>query len=150
MLEPVIAIADLTFPEQLVVWALRHWMADRDYWPCVAGEFRRLCHGESGQIAAASFAQAAMLIAEDARRDLRSNPLHCEVVGDDEEDILALIAACQVRDDRTAAWLADRLVSPRAAETLLERLAEFAAAIQAGVGPMVRRRARHTPDSTVH
>jgi hypothetical protein len=116
----------------------------------VAGEFRRLCHGEAGQIAAESFAQAVMLIDEQPLGGPRCNPLHCEVVGPDEEDILALIAACQIGDRRTATWLAERLVTPLLSHRLLERVGEFAAALETGLGPMVQRRVRYAPQSTVH
>ena len=49
-------IAALTFPEQLILWALRQWTTSRDSWPCVEREFRRVCRGAAGVIAARAMA----------------------------------------------------------------------------------------------
>lgn len=145
-----LCIAQLSFPEQLIVWGIRQWAGGRENWSCVEGEFRRACRGASGVIAAQALADIVGLLAACARRPLHCWPLERGEVSGDEAAIVALVAASQA-NDRFAAEAAARALMPDCmAATLLESVAVLGAALAAAGRELPPRYALPAPGTTVH
>lgn len=145
-----LCIAQLSFPEQLIVWGVRQWAGGRENWPCVEREFRRACRGAAGVIAARALGDLVGLLAASARRPLHCLSLACGQVSPDEFAILALVAASQANDRMTAQSGARALLPECMAPVLLESVAVLGAALAAADRDLPPRYALPAPGTTVH
>jgi hypothetical protein len=145
-----LSVASLAFPEQLVVWALRQWTTSRDSWPCVEREFRRVCRGAAGMVAARALAESVGLIAARSRRQVHCHSLACRQVSADEAAILALIAASQACDRTTAEAQARELMPDSLVPVLLESIAILGAALAAADRSLPPRYAMPGDGVTIH
>lgn len=145
-----LSVASLAFPEQLVVWALRQWTTSRESWPCIEREFRRVCRGAAGLIAAQAMAETVGLIAARSHRRVECHPLACRQVSADEAGILALIAASQICDRYTAEAQARTLVPDKLVLVLLESIAVLGAALAAADRALPPRYAMPRDGTTIH
>lgn len=145
-----LCIAQLSFPEQLIVWAIRQWANGRENWLCVEREFRRACHGASGVIAARALGDLVGLLAASARRPLHCMPLERTEVSADEAAIVALIAASQANDRFAAEDAARDLMPACMAKVLLESVAVLGAALAAAGRELPPRYALPQPGATLH
>ncbi len=145
-----ICVAALSFPEQLLVWAIRQWTGGRDNWPCVEQEFRRVCQGAAGLIAATALAQTVALIAASARRPVHCHPLNCDAVSPDEAALLALVAASQVCDRSSATAYAADFMPDCMVPLLLENVAVLGAALAAADRALPPRYAMPEAGTTIH
>ncbi len=143
-------VAALTFPEQLLVWALRQWMAGRENWPTVEREFRRACPGAAGIIAANALADTLGLIAASARRPVTCFPLCARSIAADEEAVIALVAAAQVHDRRQAEAQAHDLMPACMVPVLLESADVLGAALAAADRRLPPRYAFAPAGTTLH
>lgn len=124
-------IAALSFPEQLLVWAVRQWLSGRQNWPAIEREFRRACPGAAGIVAANALADTLGLIAASARRPVTCFPLCARFIAADEESLIALVAAAQSRDRREAEARARDLMPSSMVQMLLENVDVLGAALAA-------------------
>jgi hypothetical protein len=145
-----LCVAALSFPEQLLVWGLRQWMAGRENWPSVEREFRRACPGAAGIIAATALADTIGLLAASARRPVTCFPLCARAIAADEEVLIALIAAAQVHDRRHAEARAHDLMPACMVPVLLESANVLGAALAAADRRLPPRYAMAPPGTTVH
>ncbi len=145
-----LSVASLAFSEQLVVWALRQWTTSRESWPCVEREFRRVCRGAAGVIAAQAMAETVGLIAARSHRQVECHSLACRRVSADEAGILTLIAASQIYDRHTAEARARELVPDRLVPVLPESIAVLGAALAAADRSLPPRYAMPGSGTTIH
>jgi hypothetical protein len=145
-----LCIAQLSFPEQLLVWAIRQWAGGRENWPGIECEFRRACRGASGVIAARALGDMVGLLAASARRPLRCLPLDRPEVSGDEAAIIALVAASQANDRWAAESGARDLMAACMAPVLLESVAVLGAALAAAGRDLPARYALPAPGTTRH
>jgi hypothetical protein len=143
-------IAALTFPEQLILWALRQWTTSRDSWPCVEREFRRVCRGAAGVIAAQAMAESVGLIGARSHRQVHCHSLDCRQVSADEAAFLALVAASQACDRYTAEAQARELMPDSLVPVLLESIAILGAALAAADRSLPPRYAMPGDGTTIH
>jgi hypothetical protein len=147
---PESGIAALTFPEQLILWALRQWTTSRESWPCVEREFRRACRGAAGVIAAQALAESIGLIGARSRRQVQCHALACRQVSADEAAFLSLIAASQACDRYTAETQARDLMPDSLVPLLLENIAVLGAALAAADRSLPPRYALPGDGVTIH
>ena len=146
----LLCVAALSFPEQLLVWGVRQWMAGRDNWPCVEREFRRACPGAAGLIAASALADTLGLIAASARRPVTCYPLCARAIAADEETLIALVAAVQIHDRREAEAQAHDLMPACMVPVLLESAEVLGSALAAADRRLPPRHAFAPAGATLH
>jgi len=147
---PRLCVSALSFPEQLLVWSLRQWMAGRENWPSVEREFRRACPGAAGLVAVQALADTIGLIAASARRPVTCFPLCSRDIADDEEAVIALVAAAQVNDRHHAEARARDLMPACMVPVLLESTDVLGAALAAADRRLPPRYALAPAGTTLH
>ncbi len=143
-------ISELSFPEQLLIWGIRRWMAGRENWPGVEHAFRRYCRGANGLIAAAALADTVGVIAASARRPVNCFTLDCCRVSSDEMTILALIAASQAHDRHHAEAQARDLMPDCMIRILMDSAAILGSALANAQRPLPPRYAYPSDGATLH
>ncbi|HEX6979660.1 MAG TPA: hypothetical protein VF342_10195 [Alphaproteobacteria bacterium] len=113
-------IAQLTFPEQLVLWSIRTWAETPGDAVLIHREMIRACGATSGSLAFAMLRCLLSMLARGGCRPTHCHRLACRVVGADEQAILGLIAASQADDRRYAEAQASQLVMPALRKPFLE------------------------------
>lgn len=129
---PCLQVSQLTFPEQLVVWALRTWVEAPERAPCIHREFIRACGAAAGSTAFAMLRALLTVLTRAPLRPLHCHRLACASVAPDERAILGLIAAGQRCDARHLAHAAAGLVAPGMQRAALEAAVLLAAALEQG------------------
>ena len=145
-----LCVAQLSLPEQMIVWGMRQWACGRESWPRVEHEFRRVCRGASGLIAARALGVMIGLLAASARRPLQCCSLDRSEVSSDEAAIVALVAASQANDRRSAERGARDLMPECMAPVLLESVAVLGAALAAAGRELPPRYAQRPAGTTLH
>jgi hypothetical protein len=101
------SVADLTFSEQLVVWAMRRWLHERveageqpglSLSHCIEEPLVTACGLEQGERAAVGIAAFMTLLCASSRQARRLHRLECTGVSVDECLFLSIIAALQAGD----------------------------------------------------
>lgn len=101
------SVADLTFPEQLVVWAMRRWLHERvetgeqpglSLSHCIEEPLVTACGVEQGERAAVGIAAFMTLLCAASRQPRRLHRLECAGVSVDECLFLSILAALQAGD----------------------------------------------------
>lgn len=126
-------IWQLSFPEQMLVWAMRRWRQGHESWAAAQAD---LAGGLSErEVAIFARALASVLLTLDVARltPQRSVPLYCRRVSPDEEDVLAVIRYLHNRMDAAAREVLGRHLPPSARRLALSD-AETAARSMAGWG----------------
>lgn len=85
-------VSDLTFPEQLVVWAFRQWGEDPRNWCVVEQEFRLRCKRLNAMVALNGLSGLISVLSRRARRTLWFHRVWCPGVSADERTLLTLVA----------------------------------------------------------
>ena len=145
-----LTVADLTFPEQLVLWALRHWREEETDWTKVEREFGRACGPAAARIALDALTEMLRAMEAGACRSMQCHKLCCSGVSPDEQAVLALLAAGQADDGVGARRVALSMAPPCQCAKLLELAAIAGAAMDLGVGPLPARYAMRRQGETVH
>jgi hypothetical protein len=127
----MLQIGDLTYGEQLVLWAARRWLTDRADWARVAEEFALALGCARARAALDALEEILLTLHGGARRTIFLHRLDCCRVSADEHAVLSALAALQDgRAPRAAAllhWLLPTCAVPGAAAAAL-RVAEALAA----------------------
>jgi hypothetical protein len=145
-----LTVADLTFPEQMVLWAVRHWRAGGGDWRKVEREFQRACGPAAARIALDALDRMLGAIEQGACHGLDCHALCCGGVSPDEQCVLALLAAGQADDGIGAKHAALSVAPPCRSAHLLELAAVAGAALDIGLGPLPARYAMRLGGETVH
>jgi hypothetical protein len=127
----MLQIGDLTYGEQLVLWAMRRWLTDRAGWARVAEEFALALGCAQARPALSSLEEILLALHGGARRTIFLHRLDCCRVSADEHAVLSTLAALQngrpARARALLQWLLP-LCSVPAAAAAASRLAEALAA----------------------
>jgi hypothetical protein len=127
----MLQIGDLTYGEQLVLWAARHWLADRASWARVGEEFALALGCVRARPALDALEEILLTLHGGARRTIFLHRLDCCRVSSDEHAVLSALAALQHgRGTRARAllhWLLPPCAVPGAAAAA-SRLAQALAA----------------------
>jgi hypothetical protein len=115
----MLQVSDLTYGEQLVLWAARRWLANRSGWDRVGEEFALALGCGRARVALAVLETLLGALHGGARRTVYLHRLDCARVSGDEQALLATIAALQAGDTRRAAALLDCLLPPSALRAAL-------------------------------
>jgi len=107
-----LTIDKLTFPEQITLWSLRRWLADRSDWPVIRGELQRVCGGVAGYAAAQSLADVFDILARGGARTIGCHRLACRTVSPDEMLIIGMVSAARCGDAELGQRIAEELVRP--------------------------------------
>jgi hypothetical protein len=123
----MLQIGDLTYGEQLVLWAARRWLADRRGWVRVGEEFALALGCARARKALDALEEILLTLHGGARRTVYLHRLDCCKVSADEHAVLSALAALQGgRETRAHAlleWLLPRCAVPGAAAAAM-RLSE--------------------------
>ena len=92
---PGLSVWELTYAENLLVWAIRHWVDGRQCWQIVEREFRDSCGVSGGTTVLAALGQFLVGVAVHGRRTIRIGYRGYPGVSPDEMSLLQLIAAAQ-------------------------------------------------------
>lgn len=145
-----LTVAELAFSEQLVLWAVRHWRAQRTDWCKVEVEFARACGPAPARIALDALGEMLAMLEAGACRSLSCHALCCAGVSPDEQAVLALLAAGQADDGTGARRVAQSMLPPCRCAPLLEQAAIAGSALDLGFGPLPARYAMRRGGETVH
>ena len=88
-------IAELHCPEQLIVWAIRHWLDGSHDWPAIQQVFWQACGIVNVEAALQDFQEMIGILSTSSRRTLYFHRPACRCVSADELTILNLIFALQ-------------------------------------------------------
>lgn len=132
-------ICALTFPEQILVWAMRRWAEQPSAWPAVEATFRHALGGATGRIAAGALDHALFILSRRARGPFFFQRLDCPAPTPQEIDVVSLVAASQLGDRHHAETTARALLNPPYDRIVLESIAILGAALDVRFGPLVPR-----------
>lgn len=144
-----VCVAELSFPEQIVVWSIRKWLEDRDNAPVIRRELCQCC-GPAGAMAWTALESILSLLSIAARRPVYCHSLPCRAIAADEQAILGIIAASQAGDRSFAENQARDLMPASQQNPLLEAVAILGAALQAGNRTLPLRYALPGRSDTIH
>lgn len=143
-------IAALTFPEQLVLWSMRNWLAGGCRRKLIARELCQACGCAAGRIALTSLDAALMLLTRHAVRPICCLPLPRREISPDEAAVLSLVAASQAKDW----WHVDAqsrvFVAPESVGPLRESVAQLGTALEFGARILPPRYALPAAGDVIH
>ena len=110
--------------ETLAVWAFRRWVLGLrfqapDQWETVWRGLQRRCGEAAGREATAALAEMIEELRRTARRTITHHQPCCSSIGEDEADLLVLLAACQRGDILLAQTAAQTLSGTLHADALM-------------------------------
>lgn len=144
-----VCVAELSFPEQIVVWSIRKWLEGRDNAPVIRRELCLTC-GPAGAMVWTALESILTLLSTAARRPVFCHSLPCRAIAADEQAILGIIAASQAGDRAFAENQTRDLMPPSRQDRLLEAAAILGAALQAANRMLPLRYALPDRSDTIH
>lgn len=128
----MLRISDLSYGEQLVLWAMRRWLADRAGWARVREEFALALGCARAGEALGALEEILLSLHSGARRTVFLHRLDCCRVSGDEHAMLKALAsfqhACPARSHALLRWLLPTSAIPGAAAAASRLAATLAAA----------------------
>ncbi len=118
-------------PERVVVWAFRHWICGHvetrsAHWSMVWRQLNELCGSADGARAAIALEGIVRAICRHADRPILYHQPPCPCLGDDERQLIELMAACQQHQWLNAARWARGFVGNDGAGDLIQSAARLA------------------------
>ena len=103
--------------ERAVIWSFRQWIIGHVrgrvcHWQLAWQRLADLLGQDDGTHAVVALEALVRAVCRNARRTVAYHEPPCPCLGDDERDVLAIIAACQRAAWRSAAATAERLIEP--------------------------------------
>lgn len=105
---------DLEVGEQVALWSLRTRLEGMASFERTRESFCRAYDRASADLVSGVFEPWFLLLANHCRRDLHLHQPHCPCLGDDERDVLDIIARIQTGDTNGARHVAAKLLHERA------------------------------------
>lgn len=124
------SIAGLHCPEQLIIWAIRHWLDGSHNWPAIQNMFWQECGITNVEAALQGFQDMVEILSTSSRRTLFFHRPNCRYVSADELSIIGLISALQANRNEHAEAFVCWLVPRSNGGKLLQSVAGFASALR--------------------
>lgn len=119
-------VADLSFPEAFVLWALRRVLRGAGGREALVPTFRRAFGGERFETAIEAFCALCGCVERGSRQALRINPLPDENLTGQEESLIAILSALQSGEADRARLLTEWQIGPEARRHFTAPAARFA------------------------
>jgi hypothetical protein len=128
----MLRIGDLTYGEQLILWATRRWLADRACWARVGEEFALALGCSRARAALDALEEILLALHRGARRTIFLHRLDCGRLSSDEHAVLSALAALQEGRPTRARALFEWLLPSCAVPGAVAAASRLAGALAAG------------------